>query len=411
MAVKPTLATKAATKLQPSAPLMLLKHIPSTRVVYPVVRASQSMEDKSKVFKELGMFALRKKIEDAVLRVEALAPTALELEEARRIEREEVIRGCDLWDDPAKSSEVLVKLADSAKVVDSLKDLKYKAEEAKLIVELVETDAVNHHLFRLAHSASVDVSKFLDQYEMSKILRGPFDMHGALLVINARDEDSSSEIWAECLLNMYLKWAEKQGRKGRIAEKHISRSGGISSASIEFEFDYAYGYLLGEGGVHQLLSSHEPSLAAVDVVPLFLESFPDLPLDEKDIRISSGSPRAHEHGRVATSVSVQHLPTGISVQSCGERSQFANKMKALNRLKAKLLVILCEQRVSSIQSIKRDAIFEPWKQETRRYTLYPSKLVLDLKTGFQLNDLNSVLDGNIELLFAAHANMRHSNHE
>ncbi|KAL8128692.1 hypothetical protein V2J09_017847 [Rumex salicifolius] len=347
MAVKPIPAT-AAANANPSRFTSKLKLIPRTRFLYPGVRASQSMDDKSKVFKELGLFALRKKIEDAVHRAEALAPSAIELEEAQRIRREEVVRGCHLWDDPVKSNEVLLDLAHSAKVVDSLKDLKYKAEEAKLIAQLVETDAVNHRLFRQAYSDSVDLSKFLDQYEMSKILKGPFDKQGASLVIKAQPQDSSSE----------------------------------------------------------------PIVASVDVVPLFLESFPDLAVDEEDIRISSETTsRSHEHGRAEACVSVQHLPTGISVQSCGERSRFANKMKAVNRLKARLLVIVQEQGVCSLQSVKRDAIFEAWKKETRRYTLYPSKLVLDLKTGFQLADLNSVLDGNIQLLIAAHATMRHSNYD
>ncbi|KAK9289867.1 hypothetical protein L1049_008028 [Liquidambar formosana] len=387
-----------------------------TQLVSTTIRASQSMDDKNKVYKELGMFSLRKKIEDAVLRAELLAPSALELEEASQIKQEEMIREYNLWDDLAKSNEILVKLAGSAKVVDALKDLTYKAEEAKLITQLAEMEAINFGLFKQAYNASVDVSKFLDQYEMSKLLRGPYDMEGASVIIKAGSEGISAEIWAEQLLSMYVKWAEKQGYKGRVVEKRPSKNGGIKSATIDLEFQYAYGYLSGERGVHHMIRIfdngsvlHEASLASVDIIPLFLETAYDLQIDDKDLMISSPSSHGDDQAQTEPAVCIQHFPTGISVQSSGERTHFANKIKAFNRLKAKLLVIAREQGVSDVSSIKRDAIIDMWHQETRRYVFHPYKLVQDVKTGIQLPDLNSVLDGNIEPLIGAHINIRRSN--
>ncbi|RVW36029.1 Peptide chain release factor PrfB3, chloroplastic [Vitis vinifera] len=341
------------------------------------VRASQSMDDKNKVFKELGLFSLRKKIEGVVLQADMLAPAALELEEASRIRQEEMIRKYNLWDDVTKSNEILGKLADSSKVVDTLKDLTYKAEEAKLITQLVEMDAINHGLFEQAYNASVD-------------------------------------IWAEQLLSMYTKWAEKQGYKGRVVEKYASKNGGIKSATIEFESEYGYGYLSGERGVHHMIrSSDDESIlheqtgsAVVDVIPLFLETAPDLQIDDGDLRISSPSCHGVEQGRTGHAVCIQHIPTGISVQSSGERSHFANKMRALNRLKAKLVVTAMEQGIPEVGGIKREAIADMWKQETRRYVFHPNKLVQDVKTDIQLPDLNSVLDGNIEPLIGANISMR-----
>uniref|UniRef100_A0A803MJE9 Peptide chain release factor domain-containing protein n=2 Tax=Chenopodium quinoa TaxID=63459 RepID=A0A803MJE9_CHEQI len=385
---------------------------PTHLLSYPI-RSSHSIDDKDRVFKQLGTFALRKKIEDTVLRGEMLAPTVLQLEEEMSVWRDEKMRDYNYWDDPVKSNEMLAKLADRAKVVDTLKDLAYKIEDAKLIKELAETDAVNYGLIKQAYNASVDISKFLDQYEMSKLLKGPFDIHGASLVIKAGDKGIYSEIWAERLLSMYVKWAEKQGYKGRVLEKCSSNSGGIKSATIEFEFKYAYGFLIGERGVHRMMSSlektsfHEVILAAVDVIPLFLETISDLPLDDNDL-IMSYLPSENDTGPIVPVVHIQHAPTGICVQSSGERSKFANKMKALNRLKAKLLVVMSEQGVSDLSSIERDAIVDLWDQDTRRYMLQPSKLVEDLKTGVQLPDLNSVLDGNINPFIAAYASLRHA---
>ncbi|KAF9679589.1 hypothetical protein SADUNF_Sadunf06G0030500 [Salix dunnii] len=350
------------------------------------VRAYQkhSMDDKNNVYKQLGLFSLKKNIEDTVLRAEMLAPTALEHEEARRIKQEEMIHECNLWEDPAKSNEILIKLAGSAKAIDALKDLKYKAEEAKLISQLVEMEAINYRLFKQAYTSSLDVRKLLDQYEMSRLLKGPYDKQGACVVIKAGSKGFNHEIWTEELLNMYVKWAEKLGYEGRLVEKHPSMHGGIESATIEFEFECAYGYLFGERGIHHKINSqngsvhHEVTLACVDVVPLFLGTGFDFQIDDEELIVSC-SPSLLRNGKSRTELTVclQHIPTGISVQSSGERSHFANKMKAHNRLKAKLLVIAEEQKVCDVSSIRRENIVDVWQKETRRYVSQPYKLVQD----------------------------------
>lgn len=380
-----------------------------------IIRASHEALDDSKnnkFYKELGMFSLRKRIEDSILRAEMLAPTALEHEEARHVKQEEIIRDHDLWDDLGKSNEILIKLADGAKVVDALKDLKYKAEEAKLITELAELDTVNYELFKQAYFASVDLNKFLDKYEMSKFLKEPHDMEGACLIIDSRRGDIYSETWAGQLTRMYMKWAEKQGHAVRIVERCPAKNGGIKSATIEFEFKYAYGYLSGERGVHRIIGYYksefnypEASLAAVDVIPLFLESSPGLLIDDKDLLVSCPS-SSKKPGKISSSVSIQHIPTGVEVQSTGERSCVANKIKALNRLKAKLLVILRNQGTSDVSNIKKDALVDMWSHEARRYMFQPTKMVEDVKTGTQYPDVNAVLNGNIDTLIAARINTR-----
>ncbi|XP_027065808.1 peptide chain release factor PrfB3, chloroplastic-like isoform X1 [Coffea arabica] len=380
------------------------------------IRASQPLNDKSNSNKQLGMFALRKKIEDSILSAEILAPTALEQEEARHIQQEKVIRECNLWDDIAQANEFLVKLAESDKVVDALKDLRYKAEEAKLIMELAEMDAINDGLFNQAYSASVYVNKYLKKYEMSKLLNEPYEREGACITIESGHEGIHDERWAEQLVQMYIKWAEKQGHKWRIIEKFPSKNGGIKSAILEFESNFVYGYLMGERGVHRMIKASpdgslasEGSSATVDVIPLFLESVPDIFIDDKVLMISFSSIDEEYLSRTSPSVHIQHIPTGFTVKATGERSQFANKMKALNRLKAKLLIVLENQRISKVEDIDRSAIVDLWCQETtRRYVFYPAKLVQDVKTGIQLPDLTSVLNGNIEPLIVAHINNRRS---
>ncbi|KAH1256058.1 Peptide chain release factor PrfB3, chloroplastic [Glycine max] len=366
------------------------------------IRACSSMANKKDIYKQVGLFSLKRKIEDAVLRAETFASTALEMEEATWIKQEEMVRDFDMWDDPAKSNDILVKLANSAKVVDSLKDLKYKVEEAKLINQLAEINAIDYGLYKQAYETSLDVSEIVDQYEISKLLKGPFDMAGACLVIkagpkgiypkksisiieleqvnkvsnrltvylaqphsyvsltiaefifklgctksgtgNRKSRNLKIWLWAEQILSMYLRWAKRRGYEGRIVDKCPFKNGGINSAIIEFEFECAYGYLSGEKGVHYLIR--------------------------------------------------------------GERSHFANKMKALNRLKAKLLVTTKEQGVASIKSIQKENIVNLWQEEIRRYVSHPHKLVHDVKTGVEVPDLNYVLEGNIGPLIAAHINSR-----
>ncbi|WCJ33399.1 peptide chain release factor putative [Euphorbia peplus] len=372
------------------------------------IRASNSTEDQNKLYKQLGLFSLKKKIEDAVLRAQMSAPTALELEDARRMKQEETMREFDLWDDPLQFNDILAGLAHSVKVVDSLRDVKYKVEDARLISQLAEVEGINYELFKQGYSASLDVNKLLDQYEMTKLLNGPYDKEGACVTIKARSEGINSQIWAENLLSMYMKWAKKLGHNGRLVDKHLSITcnGGIQLASIEFEFECAYGYLLGERGLHLMINQSEVDSACVDVIPLFLGPSPDLEINEEDLIISC---TLHEESSSAEStVCIEHIPTGLRVQSSGERNRFANKMKALNRLRAKFLVIAEEQKVSDICSIKKEKIEPVWEKESRRYVFVPYKLVQDVKTGIQLPDLNSVLDGNIEPLLGAHIRIRHT---
>ncbi|KAK9154758.1 hypothetical protein Sjap_002238 [Stephania japonica] len=414
-----TIKSVSAGRAASSSPFLPNRRCSGTAFVTLAVRASQSMEDKNKVYKELGMFSLKKKIENAVVRADILATTALELEEARRVKQEELLREHNMWDDVVKSNEILIKFADTTKVVNALKDLQYKAEEAKLITELAEMEAINYKLFKQAYNASMDVSKFVDQYEMSKLLRGPFDMEGACLHIRAESDGNNFEIWAEQLLVMYIKWADKQGYKGRIIGKSPCKDGGIQSATLEIEAKYVYGYLSGERGVHRAIEgfNHESftsqtnSACVVDVIPLFLESSNEYQIDEKDLLISSLTPHPEEQltCRTEPAISILHIPTGVTVLSSGERNKFANKIKALNRLKAKLLVIAMEQGVSNVKNIKADSITDSQCQETRRYIFHPYKLVQDVKTGTHLPELNSILDGNIEPLIRAHLNYRLAN--
>ncbi|KAJ3676210.1 hypothetical protein LUZ60_003622 [Juncus effusus] len=374
------------------------------------VRASRSMDSrKERVFKELGLYSLRRNIEEIVGRVEEITPAALEFEEERKIKQEEIMKRSNLWDDLSGSDASLTDLADTSKVVDILKDLQYQAEEANLISELAEKDIVNYQLLVQAYEESLKSSKLLDYYEMSQFLKGPFDKQGACVTVKSESGNSSSQLWAERIVLMYAKWAEKHGWNMRIVENITLENCGVESATIEFESEYMYGYLYGEKGTHVMINgdsgSHEECWATVDVIPMFLDRAVDLQIDENEIDISS--PNLENGNSRNNGVIIHHIPTGITLQSSGERSRFANKIKARNRLKAKLLVLTQELGISDINEITRALVQNELKHVTRYYMFRPQKLVRDLKTGMQIPDLNSVFDGNIEAIIRRNIILRH----
>lgn len=211
--------------------------------------------DGAASYKELGLYSLKKRIEDTVVRVETTASSALELEEARRIKQEEVLRKRNLWENPAKSHETLSALADAIRVVDHLKDLRFKAEEAKLISQLSEMNVINGELFKQAYKYSVDASEYLDRYQMYKLLKGPYDKEGACITVTAVSDSIASELWAEKVFGMYTSWAQKQGCKVGLIEKCFSTSGHIRSAAMEIESEYMFGTLSGEKGMHRMIYS------------------------------------------------------------------------------------------------------------------------------------------------------------
>ncbi|KAJ4772558.1 Peptide chain release factor 2 [Rhynchospora pubera] len=383
------------------------------------IRAARSMDSsksrKDRSHKELGLDSIRRNIEEIVSRVVEVAPAALRLEEERRIEQEEMLYRSNLWDNLDISDESLSALADAAKMVESLKDIQYKAEEAHLINQLAETHVVNYNLLEQAFGSSLDASKFLDYYEMSRLFTGRYDKQGACVILKAGTEGPASQLWAKRILSMYTGCAEKHGWNKRVVEKHLSENGGVHSATLEIESEYIYGYLSGEKGTHVMIDhalddsgSHEAKYSVrVDVIPLFLSKVTALELDETEIEIL---PLASENGNTSTrkssTVKICHLPTGVTLQSSGERSHFANKMKAINRLKAKLLVLAEELEVSDMKKINRSLVENELKHVTRYYMFRPQRLVRDLKTGLHLPDLNSVLNGDIEPLIRNHVNLR-----
>jgi len=299
--------------------------------------------------------------------------------------------------------------------VDGWKTLERKVADLLSLVELsTEEDESSLHE-EIASEAEKLYAKF-DEMEVELLLGGEYEKGNAFLAVHAGAGGTEAQDWAEMLLRMYLRWAERRGYKSDVVDSSPGEEAGIKSALIKVEGLYAYGYLKAERGVHRLVRlspfdgshSRHTSFALVEVMP-DVDRDVDIKINPDDLRIDLF--RASGHGgqsvqKTSSAVRITHIPTGIVAACQNERSQYQNKEIAMKVLRSRLLELELEKRAEEQAKLKGEHVAAGWGNQIRSYVLHPYKMVKDHRTGYETSNPNAVLDGDLDDFIYAY--LKHS---
>ena len=302
------------------------------------------------------------------------------------------------------------QLAEQKKVVEKWRGLeKELTDMAELISMTGEEDT------SLTTEIEAEIGKLayhLDELELEMAFSSEYDARNAILALHAGAGGTESQDWAQMLLRMYLRWAERRGYQAEIFDISPGEEAGIKSAVIEVKGDYACGYLKSEHGVHRLVRlspfdfdhARHTSFVLVEVMPE-AEANVDVKIEPDDLKVDvfrSSGPGGQHMQKTSSAVRLTHLPTGLTVTCQSERSQHQNKEIALRILQSRLLKLELARRTEERAKLKGKRIAAGWGNQVRSYVLHPYKMVKDHRTDYQTSNAEAVLDGELDGFITAY---------
>ncbi len=309
------------------------------------------------------------------------------------------------WDDPDRSNKLMKELKNMKDTVEEFRKLETQYDDILTLIEMgyEEEDA---SLIPEIRNELDEFTQELDGLRIGILLSGEYDKNNAILKLNAGAGGTESCDWCSMLYRMYTRWAERRGYSLEVLDYLDGDEAGIKSVTFQVNGINAYGYLKSEKGVHRLVrispfnaqGKRQTSFVSLDVMPDIEEDL-DVEIDEKDLRIdtyrSSGAGGQHIN-KTSSAIRITHIPTGTVVQCQNERSQFQNKDKAMQMLKARLYLLKQEANVEKLSDIRGEVKDIAWGNQIRSYVLQPYKLVKDLRTEVESGNADAVLDGALD---------------